>query len=81
VDYVGPREADLPAGPVRVVLFGPKTGQIARSSQTLAVLRTEALGGRQWMLLPVSSWCSLASDESAYCTDGAYTRDGGLTAV
>ena len=55
VDYAGPHAADLPAGPVRVVLFGPGAEQIAHSPEVVAALRAAAQKGRAWKLLPVAS--------------------------
>ena len=55
VDYAGPRDADVPAGPVQVVLFGPGARGIAQSPELLAELRAEAANGRAWALLPVES--------------------------
>ncbi|MGO8759199.1 MAG: ABC transporter substrate-binding protein [Terracidiphilus sp.] len=54
VGYAGPRPADLPPGPVRVILFGPKAAEIAQSPEVLAALRAGA-DERQWALLPVES--------------------------
>jgi branched-chain amino acid transport system substrate-binding protein len=55
VSYAGPRSANLPPGPVRVVLFGPKAVEIAQSPEVLAALRAEGPGDRQWTVLPVES--------------------------
>jgi branched-chain amino acid transport system substrate-binding protein len=55
VKYLGPRSADLPAGPVRVVVFGPNAKDVAASSGVLAALREADGSGRQWTLLPVES--------------------------
>ncbi|MGD0156908.1 MAG: ABC transporter substrate-binding protein [Terracidiphilus sp.] len=55
VSYAGPRPPNVPPGPVRVVLFGAKAKQIAKSLEVLEVLHNEAPGGRQWELLPVDS--------------------------
>jgi ABC-type branched-subunit amino acid transport system substrate-binding protein len=55
VSYSGPRTVNLPPGPVRVVLFGPKAAEIAQSPEVLAALRAGAPGDRQWTLLPVES--------------------------
>ncbi|HEX4809521.1 MAG TPA: ABC transporter substrate-binding protein [Bryobacteraceae bacterium] len=55
VNYLGPRSADLPAGPVRVVLFGPNAKEVAASPEILAALREADGNGRQWMVLPVES--------------------------
>lgn len=54
VSYVGPRTANLPPGPVRVVVFGPKAAEVARTPEVLAALRAGA-DGREWTLLPVES--------------------------
>ncbi len=55
VSYAGPRTLNLPPGPMRVVLFGPKAGEIAKSPEVLAALRAGVPGHRQWMVLPVES--------------------------
>ncbi|MGO9323382.1 MAG: ABC transporter substrate-binding protein [Terracidiphilus sp.] len=55
VSFVGPRSADLPRGPVRVVLFGPKAAEIARSPEVVKVLNDGVYGGRAWTILPVES--------------------------
>jgi ABC-type branched-subunit amino acid transport system substrate-binding protein len=55
VSYAGPRSADLPSGPVRVILFGPNAAEIAQSPEVLAGLRDGTPGGRKWMVLPVES--------------------------
>jgi ABC-type branched-subunit amino acid transport system substrate-binding protein len=55
VSYAGPRSANLPPGPIRVVLFGPDAVVIAQSPEVLAVVRAGAPGERQWMVLPVES--------------------------
>jgi branched-chain amino acid transport system substrate-binding protein len=55
VSYAGPRSANLPPGPVRVVLFGPNAVEIAQSPEVLAALRAGMPGERQWMVLPVES--------------------------
>jgi ABC-type branched-subunit amino acid transport system substrate-binding protein len=55
VSFEGPRSTNLPPGPVRVVLFGPKAAEIAGSSEVLKALRDEVDGGRQWTILPVES--------------------------
>ena len=54
VNYSGPRRNDVPFGPVRVVLFGPKADEIAQSPEILEVLASSAKG-RIWQLLPVES--------------------------
>jgi len=55
VDYAGPHRADVPAGPVSIVLFGPKAGEVAQSPEVQAELAFGAAKGRQWKLLPVES--------------------------
>lgn len=55
VSFVGPRSADLPSGPVRVILFGPNAAEIAASPEVLEVLRGDKHGNRQWAVLPVES--------------------------
>lgn len=55
VNFEGPRPADPPPGPVRVVLFGPNAKETAQSAEVLAALHDGARAGRQWVLLPVES--------------------------
>jgi branched-chain amino acid transport system substrate-binding protein len=55
VDCAGPHPADVPAGAIRVVLFGPKAVEIARSPEVRAALAAGAANGREWKLLPVDS--------------------------
>jgi hypothetical protein len=55
VDYAGPHRADVPAGPVRVVLFGPHAVEISQSPEMQAELAASAARGREWKLLPVGS--------------------------
>jgi hypothetical protein len=55
VDYAGPHRADVPAGPMRVVLFGPNATQIAASPEFVSALASSAAKGREWTLLPVGS--------------------------
>src|SRR5271157_4124813 len=42
VDYAGPHQPDLPAGPVNVVLFGPRAAEIAASPEVQAELASGA---------------------------------------
>ncbi len=53
VSFTGPRSADLPAGPVRVVLFGPDAAEIAQSPEVVAALHAEVPAGREWVVTPV----------------------------
>ena len=55
VDYAGPHWNDVPAGPVRVVLFGPKATEVAQSPEILAELAASAAKGQAWTFLPVAS--------------------------
>jgi len=59
VEYNGPHGRDVPAGPVRVVLFGPQAVAIAQSAEVKAALaagREPGKAGAQlWELLPVES--------------------------
>jgi ABC-type branched-subunit amino acid transport system substrate-binding protein len=55
VFYAGPRQADVPAGPVNVVLFGPKAAEVAASPEVQAELASGAEKGRPWKLIPVES--------------------------
>ena len=55
VDYAGPHRADVPAGPVSIVLFGPKAVEVAQSPEMRAELAAAAVKGRAWKLLPVAS--------------------------
>jgi ABC-type branched-subunit amino acid transport system substrate-binding protein len=55
VDYAGPHRADVPAGPVNIVLFGPKADEVAQSPEMRAELAAAAAKGRAWRLLPVES--------------------------
>jgi branched-chain amino acid transport system substrate-binding protein len=55
VNYAGPHQQDVPAGPVKVVLFGPKAAQVAQSPEVQAALSAGAAKGQEWKLLPVAS--------------------------
>ena len=55
VSYVGPQRPDVPAGPVRVVLFGPQAEKIAQSAEVRKALATAQLKGRAVELVPVAS--------------------------
>ncbi len=55
VGYAGPHARDVPAGAVKVVLFGPRAAEIARSPEVAAALTAGAAQGRGWTLLPVES--------------------------
>jgi ABC-type branched-subunit amino acid transport system substrate-binding protein len=55
VDYAGPHRADVPPGPVRVVLFGPKAADVAMSPEVQAEIAFSAIKGRTLKLVPVES--------------------------
>jgi ABC-type branched-subunit amino acid transport system substrate-binding protein len=55
VQYSGPHLADVPAGPLYLVLFGPKAAETAASPEVQAELASNATEGRPWKLLPVES--------------------------
>jgi len=55
VDYAGPHRPDVPAGPVNIVLFGPKAAEVVESPEVQAELAFGAANGRAWKLLPVAS--------------------------
>jgi ABC-type branched-subunit amino acid transport system substrate-binding protein len=55
VNYDGPQVKNLPAGPVRVVLFGPTAATVAKSPEVLKAIGEGSKSDRQWMLLPVDS--------------------------
>ena len=55
VIYAGPHRQDLPAGSVKVVLFGPHADAVAQSTDMQAQLRGKAGLGADCTLLPVAS--------------------------
>ncbi|MGA2350312.1 MAG: ABC transporter substrate-binding protein, partial [Terracidiphilus sp.] len=55
VQYNGPHRADVPAGPVNVVLFGPKAAVVAASEEVQTEVAFGAAKGRPLKLLPVAS--------------------------
>ena len=55
VQFAGPHGAAVPAGPVRVILFGPGAGEIAQSPALAEELRAGMQGGRAWLALPIDS--------------------------
>jgi hypothetical protein len=55
VSYAGPHQKDLPAGPVSIVLFGPKAAEVALSPEVQAELAFSAVKGRTLKLVPVES--------------------------
>jgi branched-chain amino acid transport system substrate-binding protein len=55
VDYVGPHRPDVPAGPLKVVVFGPHAAEVAQSAEMQAALSSGQSATRNWELLPVAS--------------------------
>ncbi len=55
VDFAGPHTASVQAGPVRVVIFGPQAGAVAKSDEVAAILIANSGAQRQWIALPVDS--------------------------
>jgi branched-chain amino acid transport system substrate-binding protein len=55
VDYSGPRQPNVPEGPIYLVLFGPKAAEVAASPDVQAELAFGSAKGRPWKLLPVES--------------------------
>jgi ABC-type branched-subunit amino acid transport system substrate-binding protein len=55
VTYTGPARGDVPAGPVRVILFGPNAAAIGESQAMRSALAAGVSQGREWKLAPVES--------------------------
>jgi hypothetical protein len=55
VSYAGPHRPDVPAGAVKVVLFGPHADEVAGSEEIQSQLRSGAEQRKEWKLLPVAS--------------------------
>ena len=55
VNYAGPRRPNLPAGAMRLVLFGPRAAQVAQSPELKAALEAGSAKGQLWTILPVAS--------------------------
>ncbi len=52
VAYEGPSRPDAPAGPVRVVLFGPHADTLVRTQEFQALLQSN---NRRWEVIPIAS--------------------------
>ena len=57
VNYAGPHRGDVPPGPVRVILFGPRAAEIARSPEMQAELMA---AGQKGQALPYSGFALLS---------------------
>lgn len=55
VSYAGPHRPDVPAGAVKVVLFGPHAEEVAKSEEMQSQLRVGSGQSAEWKLLPVAS--------------------------
>jgi branched-chain amino acid transport system substrate-binding protein len=55
VSYAGPKQPDVPPGPVRVVLFGPHADAVAHAPELQTLLSASLTNGMPWELLPVAS--------------------------
>jgi branched-chain amino acid transport system substrate-binding protein len=55
VTYAGPHTADVPPGPVRVVLFGPHATAIAQCAEVRSALAGTDSKSQEWRLEPVDS--------------------------
>ncbi len=55
VTFTGPRRPDVPEGPMRVVLFGPKADAVSRTAEVQTQLANGTAKGQKWELLPVKS--------------------------
>ena len=55
IAFNGPHTGDVPAGPLRVVIFGPHATLVAQSPALAAQLAAQTRAGQQWQLLPVDS--------------------------
>ena len=55
VNFAGPRTANPPVGPLRLVLFGPGATLIAQSPEIIAALGAPAPQTQPWTLLPIDS--------------------------
>jgi len=55
VDYAGPHRLDTPDGPVRIVLFGPRAADVAKSPEVLKELSSAIGASSLWEVVPVPS--------------------------
>ncbi len=55
VSYAGPHRPDVPAGAVKIVLFGPHAEEIAKSEEMQSQLGVGSGKSVEWKLLPVAS--------------------------
>jgi branched-chain amino acid transport system substrate-binding protein len=55
VEYLGPQRPNEPAGPVRIVLFGPDAADVAASPALALLVHGTAAGRKAMQLIPVAS--------------------------
>jgi len=55
VEFAGPRADRTHAGPVSIVIFGPKAADAAKTGEVIAELNRRSAGSLRWTLLPVDS--------------------------
>lgn len=55
ISYAGPHREDVPAGPVKIVLFGPHAKEIADAEEMQSRIRSVAGAAAEWILLPIAS--------------------------
>jgi branched-chain amino acid transport system substrate-binding protein len=55
VAFDGPRRPDVPEGPMRVVLFGPRADAVSSAAEIRAQLAAATAKGQNWEMLPVRS--------------------------
>jgi branched-chain amino acid transport system substrate-binding protein len=55
VAFAGPRRPDVPEGPMRVVLFGPRADAVSSAAEVRMLLAAVTAKGQNWELLPVRS--------------------------
>ncbi|WP_348264737.1 ABC transporter substrate-binding protein [Telmatobacter sp. DSM 110680] len=55
VEYAGPHQGSVPAGALKVVLFGQHADAVAQSAVMLEQLRRASASGVEWTLLPIAS--------------------------
>ncbi len=55
VSFLGPVQPDVPAGAVKIVLFGPHAEDVVKSQEMQSQLRGTLDSGRGWKLIPVAS--------------------------
>jgi ABC-type branched-subunit amino acid transport system substrate-binding protein len=55
VAYAGPSRPDIPNGPARIVLFGPRADAVSSSPELKAQVADGTSGHRPWEIVPIAS--------------------------